>query len=130
MKKFVSLILTVCFIFLAANVIWPANAQQEQNVGSIMNLCTVSELLSKLERVNVDAQDASAYEVSVLIELEDFASENGLNFDARNVLTDTNDIDTELQTHRDRVKKYYAEYNKNIASTLELNDYEYYVSYY
>ena len=130
MKKFVSLILTVCFIFLAANVIWLANAQQEQNAGSIMNLSTVSELLSKLESVNVDASDSSAYEVSVLIELEDFASENGLNFDARNVLTDTNDIDSELQTHRDRVKKYYAEYNENIASTLELNDYEYYVSYY
>lgn len=130
MKKIVSLILTVCFIFLAANVIWPADVQQEQNVGSIMNLSTVSDLASKLESVNVDAADATAYEVSVLIELEDFASENNLNFAANNVSTNTNDIDTELQAHRDRVKAYYSEYNESIASTLELNDYEYYVSYY
>ena len=63
MKKFVSLLLTVCFIFLAANVIWPADVQQEQNVGSIMNLSTVSDLSSKLESVNVDASDSTAYEV-------------------------------------------------------------------
>lgn len=130
MKKFVSLILTVCFIFLAANVIWPADVQREQNVGSIMNLSTVSDLSSKLESVNVDASDSTAYEVSVLIELEDYASENGLNFEAENVLIDTNDIDAELQAHRNKVKEYYSEYNENIASTLELNNYEYYVSYY
>ena len=129
-KKFVSLILTVCFIFLAANTIWPADVQQEQNASSVINLHTVSELSSKLESVNVDASDASAYEVSVLIELDDFASEKGLNFESKSISTHTNDIDTELQEHRDRVKEYYAEYNENIASTLGLNDYEYYVSYY
>lgn len=130
MKKFVSLILTVCFIFLAANTIWPADARSEEKTGTILSLSSVSDFTSKLESENVDIADSSAYEISVLIELDDIVSSEGFNFDTRNILTDSTEIDSELESHRNRVKEYYVEYNEKIASTLGLNDYEYYVSYY
>ena len=57
MKKFVSLILTVCFIFLAANVIWPADVQSEEKTGTILSLASVSDFTSKLESENVDIAD-------------------------------------------------------------------------
>lgn len=130
MKKFVSLILTVCFIFLAANTIWPADTRSEEKTGTILSLSSVSDFTSKLESENVDIADSSAYEISVLIELDDIVSSEGFNFDTRNIHTDSTEIDLELESHRNRVKEYYVEYNEKIASTLGLNNYEYYVSYY
>ncbi len=130
MKKIISIILTLCFAFFAANPIWPANVQSEKHEDSILNLYSSSEFSSQLESENIDASNASAYEISVLIELEDVASEKGLDFEAKHISTETGDVDAELEAHRNGVKEYYVEYNENIASTLGLYDYEYYVSYY
>lgn len=130
MKKIFSLILTVCFVLFATNTILPVNVQPENDANSILNLQTASEFSSQLESENVDVSNPGSYEISVLIELDDLVSEKGLNFDAMNISADADNIDAELETHRNRVKEYYIEYNENIASTLEICDYEYYVSYY
>lgn len=130
MKKIVGFILIVSIIFLNGNTAWTTNVQQEENIGLALNLYTSSELSSKLESLSVDVSDSSTYEVSVLIGLDDIASEEGHDFEAKNILSYGDDIDAELKAHRDRVKEYYVEYNEEAASTLGLNDYEYYISYY
>ena len=55
MKKLVSLFLTVCFVFLAANNIWPTNSYHEKK-NTTINLCSVSDFSSKLESENVDTK--------------------------------------------------------------------------
>ena len=129
MKKFVSLILTVCFIFLAANVIWPANILTEEK-SDTLSLCSVSEFKSKLESENVDVNDEDAYEICVLLELDDATVSDASYFDAKSINVDGDDVDTALKEHRNKVKEYYLAYNENIASSLNLDEYEYYVSYY
>ncbi len=130
MKKLISFILAACIIFLVSNaIILPSDVQSEDKKDNVSHFHTASELSSRLESEDVDVSDADAYEISVLIELDDAASEER-DFVAMNISTVSEDVDAELEAHRNRVKEYYVEYNESIASTLGLHDYEYYVSYY
>ncbi len=129
MKKLISLCLTVCLIFLVINTI-SANFQSNNNEDLVLNLHTASEFGAKLASENIDPLNSDAYEISVLIELDDILDKESLNFDAMHISTDADDIDDELEAHRNRVKEYYVEYNESVVSTLGLDDYEYCISYY
>jgi hypothetical protein len=85
MKKIVCLILTVCSIFLVSCGTWPKSVVSEENAVLTWDLYGVSELSSKLESEKVDIDDASAYEIGVLIELVDVSLDEGFDFDTRNI---------------------------------------------
>ena len=131
MKKLVSLILTVCFVLIpAANIICPASILSEEKPYTLLNLYSVSDFASELESEDVDITDENAYEICVLLELKNTSATDDSYFDARNIIVGDNDVDEALREHRTRVKEHYLAYNESIASTLNLNEYEYYVSYY
>lgn len=83
-----------------------------------------------LESENVDVNDKDAYEICVLLELDDATVSYNSSFDSRNINIEADNADNALKEHRNKVKEYYLTYNERLASSLNLNEYEYYVSYY
>lgn len=84
MKKIISLILTVCLIFVASNIIC-TDVSSDGNESSKLNLHSLSEFALKLECENVDSEDSNAYEISILIELEDIEPTEDFDFSTQNI---------------------------------------------
>lgn len=127
MKKTISLILTLCIVTLTCA--WSAeNCFLEQDANPKLQIYTSSEFFSKLEDKNIDVNDAEAYDICVLIELQDPLANNWF-FDVSNI-SSNDDIDTALREHRNNVKEYYTDYNKAVIIASGLDSYDYHLSYY
>ena len=93
------------------------------------NVYTISELIEILENRNVKINESDKYEVSVLIELIDSPKENN-DLSTSHISISNRNIDDALIEHRNKVKSLYLNYNNKSALELDLEKYNYYVSFY
>ncbi len=131
MKKIISLILAICFVFLTTNcALHIVDSPKNVFNSPVLNMCSVSEFASKLESVNVNVDNAETYDICVMIELNDNLPSIDRTFNTASITVNSNDIDESLRAHRKKVKEYYVALNESAASKLELDNYNYYTSFY
>ena len=129
MKKIISVISSLCFVFL---IVCFANPTIKNTLDSydelVFYMYDSSELAHELESKGVDIENAEEYDVCVLIKAKEDTSNNSL-FDVFNIYANDK-IDEELIDHRKKVKSFYSTFNENIVSTLGIERYNYYISFY
>ena len=131
MKKSICFLLTICFVFIVLNFSYSREVVSEFLVEkSNVNILSVSEFASRLESEDVDIDDSDTYNICVLIQTDDALLSNDTTFNSSNISVNDKDVDVALKEHRDSVREYYSAQNEAIASSLDLEKYEYYVSYY
>lgn len=114
--------------FATATFCYAYEDQECCDEDSAFGMISVSELSEQIENEGLNIEDSNKYDISLIIKTD--SSENtdfGVNISE---ISSNVDADAALRMHRDNIKNYYSSSNENIAESLGLQEYEYYVSFY
>lgn len=107
----------------------PVNTNNDEDSFSV-NLLSSDDFYLELEKTGINAADSEEYNICLLIEVAEDPSVDLTELQASNIIANDNEIDTAIFQHRNMVKNYYSEHNQNVVDELQLNECNYYVSFY
>ena len=130
MKSFMSFLLAICCLLtLSVNAYdYDTNLNSENNFS--IDLTSYDELTCELEVNGVDIANSDEYDVYVMLHVNEGLFDSEVDLAASSIVVEDNNYDEVLAEHREKVKNYYLDTNEMVATELNLDEYNYSVSFY